>query len=157
MLLRQGPPIRNAHANKSDERQMCIIQHTALHYHFTKLVGSPVSKVCPETIITHLFNDRDNGFYQLLLQSPVKVACTLRKPFRIPAIIIHGSLQILCSFKFPAILYVHFYLMFNCLFKQVRKKNWTLPIKEECPIIKVNQQTLSPRTKRISYLHAVRC
>ena len=36
-------------------------------------MGSPVSKVCPETIITHLFNDRDNGFYQLLLQSPVKV------------------------------------------------------------------------------------
>ena len=60
-------PIRNAPANKSDERQMRIIQHTALHYPFAKLVGSPVSKVCPIIITTHLSNNRNNGFHQFLL------------------------------------------------------------------------------------------
>ena len=40
-----------------DERKMCVVQQTTLNYPFTKLVGSPVSKVCPVTIITHLFND----------------------------------------------------------------------------------------------------
>lgn len=92
-----------------DESQVCIIQHTTFHYPFTKLVCSLVSKVCPVTIIPHHLNNGNNGFHQFLLQCAVETARTLRKPFRIPAIIIHGSFQVLCSLVFTCILYVHFY------------------------------------------------